>query len=174
MNVIGIWAMPVAVGSILLFGLFRGVNVFQVFVEGAKKGIETSFKILPSLIGLMVSIAMLKASGALDVICHALLPIASAMGIPQEIMPLALLRPVSGGGSIALLQNILADCGPDSFAGRVASVIAGASDTTFYAVSLYFGSIGVKNTRQTIPAALIADLSGVILSGIIVTMLFAS
>lgn len=138
MNAIGVWALPVAVGGILLFGLFRGVPVFQVFAEGAKKGIETGFSILPGLAGLMVAIAMLKASGALDVISHALLPVASALGIPQEIMPLALLRPVSGGGSIALLQNILTDCG-DSFAGRVASVIAGASDTTFYAVSLYFG-----------------------------------
>lgn len=174
MNYIGVWAMPLAIGCIILFGLLRGVNVFQVFIEGAAKGIQTSIKILPSLIGLMVSIAMLKSSGALDVVCRALTPIASAVGIPSEIMPLALLRPVSGGGSVALLQNILADYGPDSFAGRVASVMAGSSDTTFYAVSLYFGSIGVKNTRQTLPAALTADLAGVILSGIIVTMLFAS
>lgn len=166
--------MPAAIGCIVLLGLLRGVNVFQTFTEGAAKGMQTSVKILPSLIGLMVSIAMLKASGALDMLCFFLTPVAEAAGVPAEVMPLALLRPVSGGGCIALLQNVLADCGPDSFAGRVACVIAGASDTTFYAVSLYFGSVGVKNTRQTLPAALTADLAGLILSGIIVKLMYGA
>lgn len=174
MSIVGVWAMPAAVACIVGFGLLRGVNVFECFTNGAARGIQTSLKILPSLIGLMTAVAMLKASGALDFFCFFLTPAASAAGVPPEVVPLALLRPVSGGGCIALLQNLLSDCGADSFAGRVACVMAGASDTTFYAVSLYFGSIGVKSTRQTLPAALTADLACLLLSGFIVRLMFGA
>lgn len=172
MNLIGIWAMPVTVGMIVLLGLFKGVDVFQTFLSGAAKGLETGVKILPSLIGLMLSISMFKASGALDVLSFCVQPAADLIRFPVQAVPLALLRPVSGGGAIALLNNLLNECGADSFAGRAACVLAGASDTTFYAVSLYYGCVGIKNTRHTIPSALLADLASVVLSGWIVRAFF--
>lgn len=125
MNLIGIWAMPVTVGMIVLLGLFKGVDVFQTFLSGAAKGLETGVKILPSLIGLMLSISMFKASGALDVLSFCVQPAADLIRFPVQAVPLALLRPVSGGGAIALLNNLLNECGADSFAGRAACVFGG-------------------------------------------------
>ena len=111
-----------------------------------------------------MAVSMLSASGALDLFSHFISPAAKALGLPPEVMPLALLRPVSGSGSTALLTQIFSDYGPDSFIGRVASVMMGSTETTFYAIAVYFGAIGVKKTRHTIPAALAADFTGYLAS----------
>ena len=150
--------------AILLFGIVRRVPVFDVFLEGAKDGLRSAVSILPSLIGLLMAVRMLKASGALDFLTGAAAPVLGILNVPPEITPLIFLRPVSGSGSTALLLQIYKSCGPDSFAGRAASVIAGSTDTTFYAIAVYFGAVGIRKIRYTVPAALAADCTCCVLA----------
>lgn len=169
---IGSMVVPATIFFILIFGFVRKVPVFDVFVSGAKEGAMSCFDILPSLVGLILAVNMLSASGALDLVSSALRPAALALGLPPEVMPLALMRPVSGSGSNALLLQLFRDYGPDSFVGRVASVMNGSTETTFYAIAVYFGAVGIKKTRHTIPSALTADLVGYIASVWAVRILF--
>lgn len=164
--------MPAAVLCIVLFGFFRKVPVFDAFVSGAKEGLRSTVSILPSLIGLIMAVSMFSASGALDLLSSFLAPVAGAVGLPKQAMPLALIRPVSGSGSTAVLTQIFRDNGPDSFIGRVASVMSGSTETTFYAIAVYFGAVGIKKTRHTVPAALTADLTVCIVSALSVRLLF--
>ena len=159
---LGSVVVPATIFFILVFGFLRKVPVFDVFVSGAREGAVSCFDILPSLVGLILAVNMLSASGALDLVSSFLRPAALALGLPPEVMPLALMRPVSGSGSNALLLQLFRDYGPDSFVGRVASVMNGSTETTFYAIAVYFGAVGIKKTRHTIPAALTADLVGYI------------
>lgn len=162
--------MPAFAAVIIIFGLIKRVPVFDCFIEGAKEGFLTLYRIAPTILGLVFAVGLLRSSGAIDVICTALSPVADAVGFPVEVVPMALLRPVSGGGSTALLISVFEDCGPDSFAGRVASVLAGSSETTFFAITMYFGSIGVKRIRHTAIAAVAADLTAMIMSAALVRL----
>ena len=135
----GAWAVPVVITAIVLFGFLRKVPVFDTFVAGAKEGLHTTVSILPTLIGLIMAVSMLSASGALDLFSSLLAPAARFLGLPSQVMPLALIKPFSGSGSTAVLTQIYRSSGPDSFAGRVASVMAGSTETTFYAVAVYSG-----------------------------------
>ncbi len=162
--------MPAFAAVIIIFGLVKRVPVFDCFLEGAKEGFLTLYRIAPTILGLVFAVGLLRSSGAIDVICTALSPVADAVGFPVEVVPMALLRPVSGGGSTALLISVFEDCGPDSFAGRVASVLAGSSETTFFAITMYFGSIGVKRIRHTAIAAVAADLTAMIMSAALVRL----
>ena len=163
--------MPAFAAVIIIFGLIKRVPVFDCFIEGAKEGFLTLYRIAPTILGLVFAVGLLRSSGAIDVICTALSPVADAVGFPVEVVPMALLRPVSGGGSTALLISVFEDCGPDSFAGRVASVLAGSSETTFFAITMYFGSVGVKRIRHTAIAAVAADLTAMIMSAALVRLL---
>ena len=163
--------MPAFAAVIIIFGLVKRVPVFDCFLEGAKEGFLTLYRIAPTILGLVFAVGLLRSSGAIDVICTALSPVADAVGFPVEVVPMALLRPVSGGGSTALLISVFEDCGPDSFAGRVASVLAGSSETTFFAITMYFGSVGVKRIRHTAIAAVAADLTAMIMSAALVRLL---
>lgn len=165
------FAMPLFAGIIVVFGLIRRTPVFDCFIKGAYEGVETLYKIAPTIIGLVFAVNLLHSSGAIDVMCRFIEPAADFLGFPKEIVPMALLRPVSGSGSSALLISVFEECGTDSFAGKVASVIAGSSETTFYAIAMYYGSIGVKNIRHTLPAAIAADLTAFVVSVITVRML---
>ena len=162
--------MPAFAAVIIIFGLIKRVPVFDCFLEGAKEGFLTLYRIAPTILGLVFAVGLLRSSGAIDVICTALSPFADAVGFPVEVVPMALLRPVSGGGSTALLISVFEDCGPDSFAGRVASVLAGSSETTFFAITMYFGSVGVKRIRHTVIAAVAADLTAMIMSAALVRL----
>jgi spore maturation protein B len=128
-------------------------------------------QIVAPLVGLMVGISMLRASGALDLLCSLLKPVTSAIGMPGEVLPLALLRPVSGSGSIAIVNDIFRHFGPDSPAGKIASVMMGSTETTFYTVAVYFGAVGVKKLRHTLKSALLADLFGMIFATFVARML---
>lgn len=172
MDKFGAYVMPAAICIIIVFGLLRGVPVFDTFVAGAKEGVSSSIAILPSLVGLIMAVTMLKASGALDLFSSFIAPAANAIRLPKEVMPLALLRPISGSGSLAILTQLFASNGPDSFVGRVASVMMGSTETTFYAIAVYYGSVGIKKTRHTIPAALSADFTGYIMSALAVSLFF--
>lgn len=164
--------MPVFACFIVVFGLIKRIPVFDVFLKGAKEGIQILYSIAPTIIGLLFAVDLLRSSGAVDVICKFVEPAADFLGFPKEIVPMVLLRPVSGSGSTALLTSLYEDCGPDSFAGRVASVLAGSSETTFYAIAMYFGSIKVKKIRHTLFAAILADLTAAIMSVVTVKIFF--
>lgn len=167
MEIIGIvsaLAIPAVFFLILSTGIYRGIKVYDVFVEGAKEGMATVARIIPSLVGLLVAVGVFRASGALDLIIYAVKPLAQALGIPSEVMPLAFLRPISGSASLALVSDIMEVYGPDSFIGRVASTMMGSTETTFYTLAVYFGSVGIKNIRFTLAAALIADAVGIMAS----------
>ena len=166
------YILPAIVAAFLLFGLLRGVAVFDVFLEGAREGLATAARILPSLVGLMTAVGVFKASGALDLLSHGLKPVADLLGLPSQVMPLALLRPVSGSGGMAVFQDILQSHGPDSFVGRVASVMMGSTETTFYTIAVYYGAVGIRKTRHTLPAALGADLAGFVFSSLAVLWFF--
>lgn len=157
-------AVPLMFFGIIIFALWRNVPIFSTFTEGAKSGIETTLQIIPPLVGLMTAISVFRASGALDFVVKALDPVTSLLKIPGDIMPLALLRPVSGSASLAIINDIYTHFGPDSLVGRMASVMMGSTETTFYTVAVYFAAAGIKRTRHTFPSALTADLVGILTS----------
>lgn len=162
--------VPLAVGFILLFGMIKRTKIFDSFIEGAIEGMHTLYMIIPTITGLVVAVEMLQKSGAIDLVCKMAEPLADFFNFPKEIVPMAVLRPVSGSGATALLTNIFENYGPDSFPGEIASVLAGSSETTIYAVTMYFGSVGITKTRHTLWVGLLADLTALIMS--IVTVKF--
>jgi spore maturation protein B len=156
-NTISIWAIPFLLVTIPLIGMIRGVKVFDVFVDGAKEGFDVAIRIIPFLVGLLVAIGMFRASGAMDLLTGALKPAMAATGFPAELMPLAILRTLTGSGSLAFTTELIKTHGPDSLIGRMAAVMYGSSETTFYVIAVYFGAVSVKRTRHAVPAALIGD-----------------
>ena len=157
---------------IIIYGISKKTPVFDAFIEGARDGLATVGRVFPPLIALLVAVGMFRSSGALDMIIPALAPIARLIGLPKEILPLALMRPVSGSGAIAIFKDLIGASGPDSTAGRIAAIMMGSSETTFYAVAVYYGSLKITKTRYTVPAALAGDLAGLIGSIIAVKLLF--
>lgn len=172
MAILSFYITPIIVCSIVLLGLSRRLPIFEIFSAGVKEGLASTVAVAPSIIGLLVAVSMLKASGAIDIFCQAIRPLTDALHIPNEVVPMLFLRPISGSGSLAFLDSLLKTAGPDSFAGRAASVIMGSTETTFYTLAVYFGAIGVKNFRHAIPSALFADLAGFVMSILWVNFMF--
>ena len=166
MKLISILAVPLMISGIIIFGLIRKVSVYDSFLEGASDGLRCTFNIAPPLIGLVIAISMLRTSGFIDILS----PLLKAITMPAEVLPLALLRPVSGSGSIAILTDIFKNSGVDSYAGKIASVMMGSTETTFYTIAVYFGAIKMKNLRYTLKSSLIGDFTGIILSVFAVRM----
>ncbi|MGI5966446.1 MAG: spore maturation protein [Anaerotruncus rubiinfantis] len=169
---LGTLMVPLTVAGIIGYAFVKGVPVFETFVEGAKEGLEVAVNILPALVGLITAVGMFKVSGGLDLLTWALEPFGRLLGLPREVLPLALLRPVSGSGALVIFNDLISTYGPDSLIGRVASVMQGSTETTFYTIALYYGAAGIKNTRHTVPAALSADLTGFIMSAFMVRLFF--
>lgn len=174
LSAISNYIIPVVMCAILIFGLVKKVNVFDTFLEGAKEGAFTAFQILPAIIAIITAIGMFRASGALDFLVQMLQPICNALGFPSELAPLAIIRPISGSGALAIYQDILTQYGPDSFIGRVASVLQGSTETTFYTIAVYYGAVKISKTRYTIPCALSADITGFLMSALAVRIFFGS
>ena len=175
MNIVkelSIYAIPAIFIIILCVGMYKEVKVYDVFIEGAKEGITTVFRIIPSLVGLMVAVGVFRASGALDLLVFAVKPITNILRIPPDALPMVFLRPISGSAALAMLSDIFKVHGPDSFVGRVASTLMGSTETIFYTLAVYFGAVGVKKIRYTLAAALIADLASVIAAVWICTLVF--
>ena len=164
--------IPVILTGICLYAVLQRVELFPVFLEGAQKGLKTALSILPTLVGLLTAVYMLRASGAIDWIAALLAPLLGRLGIPEECAALVLLKPISGGGGLALGSEIMKTCGADSYAGRVAAVMLGASETSIYTINLYAGAIGLRNTRYAIPAALLGDLTAFVVSAWMVRVLY--
>ena len=173
MDKIGVFSVPIIIFIIVFIGILRNQKVFSQFCSGAKEGLKTVLSIAPTLIGLVTAVSMFKASGALDMLMSFIRPITEFLSIPTEIMPIVLLRPVSGSGTLSMLDITLKDFGPDSFIGRVACVLCASTDTTFYAAAVYFGSIGIKNIRHTLSCSIIADIVSAIMSVLTVSLILS-
>jgi spore maturation protein B len=158
--------------GIPLSGVVRKVKVYDVFIEGAKEGFEVAVKIIPFLVGILVAIGMFRGSGAMDMLTNALRPLLARTIFPPELVPLAILRTLSGSGSLGLATDLIKQHGPDSFIGRTAATMYGSSETTFYIIAVYFGAISVRKTRHAIPAALIGDLVAAIATVAICAWMF--
>ena len=169
---IGNFAVPLLIFLIVAVAIVRRLPAFDLFTQGAAEGIRTTLHILPTLIGLVMAVQMLRASGALDNLAFLLRPVTDLFAIPAELVPLILLRPVSGSGSSAYVAALLQQFGADSEIGRMASVLSASTDTTFYAVSVYLGSVGIKKSGWIIPAALLGDLAAAVLTITAVRLFF--
>ena len=157
LDAISLWAIPVLLVAIPFAGLLRGVKVYDVFIEGAKEGFEVAVRIIPFLVGILVAIGMFRGSGAMDLLTARLQPIAASTGFPAELLPLAILRSLSGSGSLAFATDLVKTHGPDSLIGRMAATMYGSSETTFYVLAVYFGAVGVRRTRHAVAAGLVGD-----------------
>jgi len=155
-------AIPFLLAFFPLYALGKGISVYSEFVEGAKEGFQVAIRIIPYLVGMLVAIAVFRESGALDLLKAGLAPLLSAIQIPADLLPMILMRPLSGSGSIAILGDLVKQFGPDQLLSYMAATIYGSAETTFYVVAVYFGSVGITRTRHSIPAGLLADLVGVI------------
>ena len=171
-SVISLVAIPLVLLVFLGWGLFKKVKVYEVFVEGAKDGFNVAIRIIPYLVAMLAAIGIFRASGALELLISLLSPITTLIGMPPETLPMALMRPLSGSGSLGIMAELMNVHGPDSRIGIMASTMYGSSETTFYVLAVYFGAVGVKNTRHAVPTGLIADLAGMLAAVWIVNLLF--
>lgn len=166
------YIVPGIVLIILLVGLFRKVRCFESFVEGAKEGGMTIIKLMPSLVGLIVAIGVFRASGALDIIVNFMHPVTSFLGFDDEVLPLLLMRPISGSGSLAILADILKNYGADSRIGLIASVMMGSTETILYTLAIYTQNTGIRKTPNVLISALLASLFSAAAAGVFCTLLF--
>ena len=165
------WIVPCVIAGILLYGLWKGVDLYDALTCGMKTGLTVCAGIFPAVLTMLVAITMVRASGAIDLLSAFLGPVLEAVGMPAECLPRALLRPFSGSGALSVGSAVMAQCGPDSRAGRVAAVMLGSSDTSFYTIAVYSAYLGLKNTRYTLKAALTADAVAFLMSGLAVGLL---
>ena len=152
--------VPGILAGVACYGMAKGVDVYDALLVGAGKGLEILLKILPALVTLLTVVAMLRASGGLEVLADLLAPRLGGLGIPPETVGLMLVRPISGAAALGVGAELIGTYGPDSYLGRVAAVMLGSTETTFYTIAVYFGAVGVTRTRYALPAALCADLTG--------------
>ena len=172
LEAVSTWAIPLLVAGIPAWALVRKVRVYPAFVEGAKEGFQVAVRIIPPLVAVFVALGMLRASGAMDAFAALVAPVTGRLGIPPSVVPLMLVRPLSGGGALGVVGDVLRSDGPDSLAGRLASVMAGSTETTFYVLAVYFGAVGITRYRQALAAGLLADLAGFAASVAAVHLLF--
>ena len=156
------WAIPILAGGIVVFALSRRVQLYEAFIEGAKEGFNVGVRIIPYLVAILCAIAFFRASGALDLLTTILSPVTNLIGMPAEALPMALVRPLSGSGALGVMSDIITTHGPDSFIGRLVSTMMGSTETTFYVLAVYFGSVGVSKVRHALWAGLIADVAGLL------------
>jgi len=162
LDVLKSWLLAALVALLLWFGVRRRVRVYEAAVAGGKEGLEVAVRIAPYLVAILVAVGMLRASGALAALVAAIEPLTSAVGMPAEAMPMALLRPLSGSGAYGVMAEILQTHGPDSFVGYVASTLQGSTETTFYVLALYLGAAKVRDGRHSLPACLVGDFCGLV------------
>jgi len=171
-NEISKWMIPIIIFFVPLIAYLRRVRVYESFVKGAKKGFSTGIKIIPYLVAMLVAINIFRASGAMELIISLLNPVMNLIGAPAEVLPMALMRPLSGSGSLGLATELINTHGPDSLIGRLASTMQGSTDTTFFILTLYFGSVGIYRYRYALYTGLIADAAGILASIFIVNLVF--
>lgn len=173
LNIISLWALPVIIIGILTFGLIKKVPVYEVFTEGAKDGFQVAVKIIPYLVAIIVGISMLRASGAIEMVANVLAPILNVFNVPADTLPLMFVRSLSGSGALGIFSDIANNLGPDSYATKLAAVMLGSSETTFYVLAVYFGAVGITKIRYALIIGLLADLIGIIAAISVCNWLFA-
>ena len=171
-NYISNLAIPVIIAVIVIWGIIEKKPVFDLFLEGAKEGLGVTLKIFPTLIGIFFAIGLLRSSGVIDFCTNLIMPITSIIKIPSEIMPLALIRPISGSASIGVATDIMKKFGVDSYIGNVASVIMGSTETTLYTIAVYTSCVKIKKHRGVLAASLTADLIGILSAVIICRIMY--
>ena len=166
------WLLPAVVAALVLYGWTRRIRVYDSLVEGAKEGVQVAVRIVPYLVAILVAVGMFRASGSLDVLVGLLAPVMSVIGMPAEALPMAVLRPLTGSGAMGVASEAMTAHGPDSLIGYLVSTYQGSTETTFYTLAVYFGAVGVKETRHAIPACLAADVTGILAATFIVNAMF--
>ncbi|WP_010530855.1 spore maturation protein [Lentibacillus jeotgali] len=171
-TLISTWLIPCFLLIVLLAATWKRVPTYETFVEGGKDGVKMAFSLLPFLVGMIVAISILRSSGALDAFIQLISPVLVFIGVPPEIIPLAMVRPISGTAALGMTTELIGTYGPDSFIGRLASTMQGSTDTTLYILTIYFGAVGIRKMRYALKVGLLSDLVGIIASVIIVTLIF--
>ena len=172
MNIISIWALPAIIILILTFGLIRKVPLYEVFTTGAKEGFKVSVNIIPYLVAIMVGISMLRASGIIEGIGPLLSPILSHFNISADVIPLMIVRPLSGSAALGIFSDIAHNAGPDAFTTKLAAIMVGSSETTFYILAVYFGAVGISKIRYALIVGLLADIIGIVSAILVCNWMF--
>jgi spore maturation protein B len=173
-NLLSVFIIPVILVGFPLYGLYKRVPVYESFVEGAKEGFNVAVRIIPYLVAILFAIAMFRASGAMDFLARALAPVLSLIGFPPEVLPMAIIRPLTGSGSAGIVVDMIKQYGEDSILVKMAAVMFGSTETTFYVIAVYFGAISIKKTRHAVPVGLLADGTAMIAAVWTVRLLFGS
>jgi len=171
-NGVSVLAIPIVVLMIPLWGYYKKVKVYEAFTDGAKEGFQVAIKIIPYLVAILVAIGAFRVSGALDLLASLLAPLTNLIGMPGELVPMAFMRPLSGSGALGIVSELVNTHGAESMIGRMASVMEGSTETTFYVLAVYFGSVSIRNSRHALPAALIADVAGIVSAVLVCHLVF--
>ena len=166
------WMLPMVVAVLVMYGWTRGVRVYDSLVAGARQGFDVAVRIIPYLVAILVVVGMFRASGGIDLITTVLSPLTALIGLPAEALPMAILRPLTGSGAYAVMAEIMTVSGPDSVVGYMVSTFQGSTETTFYTLAVYYGAVGIRRTRHTVPACLLADTAGILAAVFIVNLMF--
>lgn len=172
MNFISLWALPAIIITILTLGLIKKVPIYEVFTDGAKEGFKVSVNIIPYLVAIIVAISMLRASGIIELTGEALSPLLAHFNIPTDIIPVMLVRSLSGSAALGIFSDIAHNLGPDNYATTLAAVMVGSSETTFYVLAVYFGAVGISKIRYALLVGLLADLVGIIAAVTVCNLMF--
>jgi spore maturation protein B len=170
---VSVWAIPLFLLFIPVYGALRKVKVYECFVEGAKEGFQVGVRIIPYLVAILVAVGMLRGAGAIDLLARWLDPVLRGVGFPAELLPLAIMRPLSGSGSMGIVAELIKNHGPDSFISRLAATAYASTETTFYVLAVYFGAVGIKKARHAVVAGLFADIVSLIAAVFICRLVFA-
>ncbi len=172
MNLMSFFVIPLMLVGFPLYGLYKRVPVYESFVEGAKEGFQVAVRIIPYLVAILFAVAMFRASGAMDALARLLSPVLAPLGFPAEVLPMAIIRPLTGSGSAAIVVDMINRYGEDSIYVKMAAVMFGSTETTFYVIAVYFGAINIRKTRHAVPAGLTADVAAMIFAVWSVRLLF--
>jgi spore maturation protein B len=168
------WIIPLIIAGIPLYAAYRKVPVYESFTEGAKEGFDTAIRIIPHIVGMMVAISIFRSSGAMDLLLGTIAPLFARLGIPADVLPLALLRPITGAGSLAYTTELIKTHGADSLVARIAATVQGSTDTTLYVLAVYFGAVGIRRTKYALSVGLTSDLVGFFVAVAICILVFTS
>lgn len=171
-GVLSFFVIPLMLVGFPLYGLYKRVPVYESFVTGAKEGFEVAVRIIPYLVAILFAIGMFRASGAMDALATALNPLLAFIGFPAEVLPMAIIRPLTGSGSAGLVVDMISQYGEDSLFVKMAATMFGSTETTFYVIAVYFGAVNIRRVRHALPAGLIADFTAMIIAVWVVRLLF--
>lgn len=169
---VSVWILPLLIVFIPVWALYKKVSLYDTFIKGAREGVGVGLRIIPYLVAILVAIGMFRASGAMELLAEFTSPVLNLIGMPPDILPLAIVRPMSGSGALGIMSEIANQYGGDSYMARLAAVMTGSSETTLYVIAVYFGSVGVTKVRHAIAAGLIADFAAILASLFISRLVF--